>query len=83
MNIKSNGLDKLIRQTESFENFVKSMDGQEVNIESSKTFVQGKFLHQDKEDITEEQSAQFERDNPEVFRWLRSLGHQLENIINQ
>lgn len=83
MAIKSNGLDKLIRQAESFENFVESLDGQEVDIGQSKTFVQGPFLHQDKEEISEEQSAQFERDNPELFRWLRSLGGQIENIITK
>lgn len=72
------GLDRLIQKLQNRQQFLESQDGREVNLGTEKTFVQGNFLHQDTEDMTEQQSAQFEIDNQEVFRWLRSFANQVK-----
>ncbi len=43
----------------------------------------GPILHKDGEFMTEEQSAIFERDNPEVMSFLQSLKHKLNNILRE
>ncbi len=80
--IEAPGLDKLIQGLENREAFIQSQDEREIDLSREKTFVSGPFLHQGTEGMSEEQSAQFEVENKELFRWLRSFANQIKNIIN-
>ncbi len=79
--IKAPGLEKLINRLQNRERFLKSQDNQEINLGTETTFIQGAFLHRKTEEISEEDSLQFELDNKELFRFLRSLGNQIEQTL--
>jgi hypothetical protein len=79
--MKAPGLDKLITKLENRQRFLQSQDGREINLGTETTFVQGPFLHQETEEMSEEESLQFELENKELFRYLRSLGNQIEQTL--
>ena len=44
-------------------------------------FAPGPKLHQDSDTMTEEESALFEKDNPQLVAYLESLSHKLDNML--
>jgi len=48
---------------------------------STSNFVPGPILHQGTDEMTEEESAQREVDNPELVAFLESLKHKLSEML--
>lgn len=73
-------LDSVMDKLKSIFELVESKDGQVVNLAKERIFTQGPFLHQNTEDMSEEESAEFERKNPELFNFLRAFDDQLQDL---
>ena len=74
------GLDKLkllVGRVEQRNKYLRNKAGQEVNLNHTQVFTRGPFLHQDQRGenglISGEESAAFERDHPEIFRFIQSI----------
>jgi hypothetical protein len=62
--------------------FISSKQGARVDLKQERIFVKGgPFLHQATEGMTEEESARFERDNPELFAYLRAMDEQIKGMF--
>ena len=66
--MKKMTLSQLINTLEMRHSFLRQLDRQEV---SSRKVVMGPFLHQNDGSMTEQESAEFESDNQEVFDQMR------------
>ena len=75
-------LEKMIQKLKVRQAIIDSLQG-EVDIKATTSFVPGPFLHQEVKDedgnlkMSEQESAQFELDNQEVFDFLRGITHQI------
>jgi hypothetical protein len=82
-NIKIEGLDELIelrKNLDEWNKYAASLNG--TTIDSSQTDIRpGSKLHQASEDTTEEESAQFEIDEPEISAFLDSLENKLDKAL--
>ena len=72
-------LDDVIKRIRASAELIEKKDGQVIDLVKEKTFTRGPFLHQDTEEISEKESARFERDNPELFNFLRALDDQIRD----
>jgi hypothetical protein len=61
---------------------VLAKNGQEADLARQVIFTDGPFLHQGTSEMTEEQSAQLERDNPVLFNYIRSLKKEITDAIS-
>lgn len=78
-----NELNKLIQGLNAQQKYVQSLTGQEIDLKSHRTFSRGPHLHQDGENMSEQESAKFEVDNKKIFDLLRDIEHKFRDIINQ
>ncbi len=78
-----NSLEGLINGIEKVSRLFESYNGQIVDLSQAEIFTQGPYLHQDSEDSTEEESAAFERNNPELFNFLQSISLEVDNILKR
>lgn len=60
---------------------IQRYDGQVINLKKEVIFTNEPFLHQSTETKTEEESAKFERENPELFSFLRKIKKELRQIF--
>ncbi|MHA2279288.1 MAG: hypothetical protein ACXAC5_00145 [Promethearchaeota archaeon] len=61
---------------------INRKQGSKVDLVKEKVFTRGgPFLHQDSQTMTEKESAEFERQNPELFAYLRALDQQLGDLL--
>lgn len=80
-------LENLLRKLQTRQGVIDQLDGSEVDLKKTTTFVKGPYLHQDVRDeegniiMTEKESAQFEKDNPELFNYLRNLKSQIDRSM--
>ena len=61
---------------------VSSKNGQILDLSKQSIFTQGTFLHQSTPEMSEEQSAQMERDNPVLFNYMRSLKKEITDALS-
>jgi len=79
-------LDKVMRKLRLRQAVIDSLPG-EADISKTTSFVPGPFLHQDVKDengnlkMSEQESAQFERDNQATFDFLRGIYHQINRSM--
>lgn len=75
-------IDDIANQVQKVYDLIRAQDSKKINSLQKRMFVKGgHFLHQDTDKISEEESARFERENPELFNFLRSLDDQLRAIF--
>lgn len=80
--VDTSGLIDIKKRLEKVVDIISRKNGTIVNLTQEKIFTKGgPFLHQDTKETTEEDSAQFERDNPEIFAYLLALNEQLEGLF--
>lgn len=75
------GLDDVIKRLRKASELAREKDGQIVDLVKEKIFTKGPFLHQDTEKMSEEKSAEFERENPELFNFLRAFDDKMREIF--
>jgi len=74
------GLKDIQKYIEKMANVVRRKQGT-VDLGKEKIFVEGgPFLHQSTDKMSEEDSAAFERDSPELFNFLRALDDELREM---
>jgi len=76
-----NEIDDIIQRLRKAQYLIESKDGTKLDLVKEKIRTNGPFLHQDTENISEEESAKFERNNAELFNWFRELDGQLEGLF--
>ena len=70
--LNEDALRELINRVQSAKDYISSLNNKEVS--SSETrMVQGPYLHQGTNQITEKESAKFERDNKLIFDELQNI----------
>lgn len=74
------GLIKLQQKVEQRAKHISSLNGAKIDL-SSIELAPGPVLHQRGETMSEEASALFEKDNPQVVAFLLSLKHKLDEIL--
>lgn len=74
-------LDDIIKKLRTASELVESKDGQRIDLAKERIFTGAPFLHQATEDMSEEESAEFERNNAELFNFLRAFDDQLRDIF--
>lgn len=74
-------LDDIIKILRKVSDLVGSKDGKSLDLAKERIFTTGTFLHQDTEDMSEEESAEFERSNPELFNFLRAFDEQIRELF--
>jgi hypothetical protein len=79
--IDDQGLQEAINKIENLASLADSKDGKKLDLVREKIFTSGPFLHKDTKIATEEESAKFERDNPEFFAFLRSLDKEFRDVF--
>ena len=75
------GLDDVIRRLRKVSELIGSKNGQTLDLVKERIFTKGPFLHQTTEETSEEESAKFERDNKELFNFLRAFDDQLRDLF--
>ena len=73
-------LQNFHNRTKDYYREVASLDGTCID-ENDMGLVSGSILHQSSENMTEQESAQFELNNPELVVFLESLKRKLEKIL--
>ena len=75
-------LEQLLIKLENLNHFLDSQQNKTVDLDKTTTRVfGGSFLHQKTETMTEDESASFERNNKQTFDFLRSLNHEIKEIL--
>ncbi len=74
-------LDNLKKSIEDYVESIMDLDGQEIDLTKASIFRKDTFLHKDTEDITEEESAAFERENPLLFAFLVALEEKINKKL--
>ena len=72
---------KYIERVEDIISYIDSLDGQEIKADNKDFIEGGSFIHQDTEESTAEESADFEKNNPEIFKKIRAIIQKIENAI--
>jgi len=75
------GLDDIIKGLRIAEKLTKSKDGQIIDLSKERIFTKGVFVHQATDNMSEEESAAFERNNPELFNFLRAFEDQMRDLF--
>ena len=73
-------IDELIEKIEKIKTFISRHDGEIIDLNKEQMFTPT-FLHTTTPNITEQESAEFERDNKKVFDFLLSLNEELLTIL--
>jgi len=81
--IDTEGISKIKAATNELENFITSLNGKKIDLSKEKNFSQGPYLHQDSENITEKESAAYERENKQVFDFIQSIKTQIYDIFRK
>lgn len=81
MAITAPGLDRLIAQLEKRQRFISSQDGAMIDKSTEIIVPAGPFLHQDTEEMSEMESANFEKANQLAFDYLRSIKSKIYNYL--
>lgn len=79
--MKSEIIDDIIKRLNKVSELVNSKNGQTIDLVKERIFTKGPFLHQDTEETSEDDSAKFERDNTELFNFLRALDDQIRDMF--
>ena len=74
------GLKKLLQKAERYQQEVDNLNGQTIDTRYI-DFYSGPVLHQGNDNMSEQESAQFELDNPEIVAYLQSLKEKLNRIL--
>ena len=74
-------LDDVIKRLRMASELVERRNGQTIDLVKERIFTKEPFLHQATEDMSEEESAKFERDNPELFNFLRAFDDQIRDLF--
>lgn len=74
-------LDDVIKRLRTVSELVNSKNGKTIDLVKERIFTKEPFLHQDTEDMSEEESAEFERSNPELFNFLRAFDDQIRDLF--
>ncbi len=74
-------LDDVIKRLRAASDLVRSKDGQKIDLVKERIFTRGSFLHQSTEEMSEAESAKFERENTELFNFLRAFDDQLRDLF--
>lgn len=79
--IDKSGINDIKKRLEKAAEIISRKNGTRVDLKKERIFTKGPFLHQNTSETNEEESAQFERDNPELFGYLRALDDQLGDLF--
>lgn len=82
--MKNHNLDKLqnlINGLEEQYKFINNLSGQEIDLGKFTTISYGPYLHQNSENVSEEESAKFEAENKKVFDFLRTIENNFRDLI--
>ncbi|KKK81370.1 hypothetical protein LCGC14_2814140 [marine sediment metagenome] len=75
-------LDDIINRMRAATELIRRKNGQRIDLTKEKMFIKGSpFLHQATEEKSEEESAEFERSNRELFNFLRTFDNQLRDLF--
>lgn len=81
------GIDKLKQKLLRRATVIRGLEGSVEIDNKNSDFVPGPFLHQNVKDedgnliMSEEESAQFEVDNPELFNFLRGINRKVNRSV--
>lgn len=81
MNDPSQQILDLRKRVEKAIQIINDLDGKKIDLSKQSTFIRGAYLHQDTDEVTEEESAAFERENPELFNFLRSIDDEIGDLF--
>lgn len=74
-------LDDVIKRLRIVTELVEKKNGQTIDLVKERIFTKEPFLHQATEKMSEEESAEFERKNTELFNFLRAFDDQLRDLF--
>lgn len=75
-------LDDVIERFNAVSELIRRKDGQRIDLSKEEIFIKGSaFLHQKTEEKSEEENARFERDNKELFNFLRAFDDQIRELF--
>ena len=74
-------LDDVIKRLRTVSELVNSKNGKIIDLVKERIFTKEPFLHQDTEDMSDEESEEFERSNPELFNFLRAFDDQIRDLF--
>lgn len=75
-------LEQLLKHMDDRQKYLDSRNGQVIDPKQDRSVIfGGPFLHEGTESITEQESAEFERDSPETFKQLRKLKQDLFDTL--
>lgn len=74
-------LDDIIKRLRKAAELAGERDGEIIDLTKERTFVKGPFLHQDADGMSEEKSAEFERENQDLFNFLRDFDDQMRRVF--
>lgn len=75
--LEAPGLDDLIKKLEARERFLSSLSDTDVNIGQESMLAPGAFLHQSTDKSSEQESARFEQNNPQFFKYFQHIKTQM------
>lgn len=75
-------LDKFIQNTELAVDLIRNQNGKELNSHKH-TQMQPVFFHTTTDNITADQSAEFERNNKKIFSYLLDIKESIKSIFNR
>lgn len=79
--IDTSGLKDLINQLTEMREKISKKRGT-VDVEKEKFLIKGgPFLHQNTKEMTEKESAAFERENKKLFDYLRALDQGISELL--
>jgi len=80
--LDTTGIDDIKKRLEKAAEIISRKQGARIDLKKEKIFTKGgSFLHQSTASMSEEESAQFERDNPELFAYLLALNEQMKDLF--
>ena len=75
-------LDNLITKLQDRERELDAVNNTTYDATQDSVVIPGTFLHQSTDEASEQESAMFERGNPEVMRLFQSLKQRLEDALD-
>ena len=74
-------IEDVIKRLRAASELVEQKNGQTLNLVKERIFTGKPFLHQATKNMSEEESAEFERKSPEIFNFLRSFDDQIRGLF--
>ncbi len=71
----------VIKAVQKSADLVRGYNGQKIDLSKMSIFTREPHLHQSSDEMSEDQSAEFERKNPELFNFLRSMDDALGKLF--